>query len=277
MARRVTAGVTGGASIAGLQAVSTTLTSAENLDIIVDPIGTGRFLINGNAQLQGRSDLRFADADSSNWVAFEAPETVATNITWTLPSADGTSNQILTTNGSGLLSWSDKTIGISDQTVSATTHYITLTTATSGTVTSVNTSSTKISFQPSTGNLTVSGTIDVGGSATITGLSSARDYKIGLTVSGSNTIALDFSSGDGVITRAATGTVTFTGANYQTGTAKTVRIIAGAAQRTLEFPSGWVFVGGSGKPDNIPAGFTGILSVTSFGTIEADCVAAFVI
>jgi hypothetical protein len=49
--------------------------------------------------------LRFADSDSSNWVAFQSPATVASNVTWTLPSADGTSNQVLATNGSGTLSW----------------------------------------------------------------------------------------------------------------------------------------------------------------------------
>lgn len=56
--------------------------------------------------LSAQGDLRFADSDSSNWVAFQAPATIASNITWTLPNADGTSGQSLTTNGSGALSWS---------------------------------------------------------------------------------------------------------------------------------------------------------------------------
>jgi hypothetical protein len=60
----------------------------------------------GNVTINAQGDLRFADSDSSNWVAFQAPGTVATNITWTLPDADGTSGQALTTNGSGTLSWS---------------------------------------------------------------------------------------------------------------------------------------------------------------------------
>ena len=63
--------------------------------------------------LNAQSDLRFADADSSNWVAFQAPVTVATNVTWTLPAADGTSGQFLTTNGSGTLSWTT-TPGVTD-------------------------------------------------------------------------------------------------------------------------------------------------------------------
>lgn len=59
-----------------------------------------------NLTIPGQGDLRFADSDSSNWVAFQAPGTVGTNVTWTLPSADGTSGQLLSTNGSGTLSWS---------------------------------------------------------------------------------------------------------------------------------------------------------------------------
>jgi hypothetical protein len=59
----------------------------------------------GNVTLNAQADLRFADADSSNWVAFQAPATVAANVTWTLPSADGSASQVLQTNGSGTLSW----------------------------------------------------------------------------------------------------------------------------------------------------------------------------
>jgi len=48
---------------------------------------------------------KYYDADASNFLAFAAPSTVATNVTWTLPDADGTSGQFLATNGSGTLSW----------------------------------------------------------------------------------------------------------------------------------------------------------------------------
>jgi hypothetical protein len=59
----------------------------------------------GNMQINAQGDLRFADTDSSNWVAFQAPGTVAANVTWTLPAADGTSGQVLSTDGLGALSW----------------------------------------------------------------------------------------------------------------------------------------------------------------------------
>jgi hypothetical protein len=59
----------------------------------------------GDVTIYAQGDLRLADADSSNWVAFQAPATVASNITWTLPATDGTAGQSLQTNGSGTLSW----------------------------------------------------------------------------------------------------------------------------------------------------------------------------
>jgi hypothetical protein len=78
----------------------------------------------GNVQINAQGDLRFADTDSSNWVAFQAPGTVAANVTWTLPAADGTSGQVLSTNGSGALSWETASGGtglVSRTTVSETT------------------------------------------------------------------------------------------------------------------------------------------------------------
>lgn len=65
----------------------------------------GNKTFNGNITLNAQGDLRFADSDSSNWVAFQAPATIASNVTWTLPSADGSASQFLSTNGSGTLSW----------------------------------------------------------------------------------------------------------------------------------------------------------------------------
>ena len=61
--------------------------------------------IKDNVQLDARNALRFADTDSSHYVAFKAPATVSSNVTWTLPAADGSANYVLATDGSGTLSW----------------------------------------------------------------------------------------------------------------------------------------------------------------------------
>jgi hypothetical protein len=62
-----------------------------------------------NVQIGSAGALRFADTDSSNYVAFKSPGTVATNVTWTLPATDGSGGQVLSTNGSGTLSWATAT------------------------------------------------------------------------------------------------------------------------------------------------------------------------
>lgn len=57
-------------------------------------------------QQAATQDLRFFAVSSANFVALKAPSPITTSVTWTLPDADGTSSQVLTTNGSGILSWS---------------------------------------------------------------------------------------------------------------------------------------------------------------------------
>lgn len=74
--------------------------------------------LTGNITLNAQSDVRWADADSSNWVAFQAAATVASNITWTLPATDGTNGQALSTNGTGTLSWAS--VGTGDVTLTGT-------------------------------------------------------------------------------------------------------------------------------------------------------------
>lgn len=67
--------------------------------------------LTGDVTLNAQTDLRFADADSSNWVAFQAPATITTNVTWTLPATDGSNGQVLSTNGTGTLSWATAATG----------------------------------------------------------------------------------------------------------------------------------------------------------------------
>jgi hypothetical protein len=161
MARKVSGGLSGSPSVGALNIAPTAVvTAATDQNITLSPAGTGSLVITANAQLQAQSDLRFADADSSNWVAFQAPATISSNITWTLPATDGTSGQFLSTNAAGTLSWASGSLSLSDQTASATIHYPLITTATSGTVTASNTSSTKFTFQPSTGTLTVTNFVE---------------------------------------------------------------------------------------------------------------------
>jgi len=64
--------------------------------------------VTGVATLGGTSagELRLLEpsAGGTSYIALKAPA-LAANVTWTLPTADGTSGQFLKTNGSGTLSW----------------------------------------------------------------------------------------------------------------------------------------------------------------------------
>ena len=49
--------------------------------------------------------LSLADDDASHALKFQAPASVTTTVTFTLPDGDGTTGQTLITDGSGVLSW----------------------------------------------------------------------------------------------------------------------------------------------------------------------------
>ena len=84
--------------------------SGSDVEVAVSSIPPGASpTFTGNLTVNAQGDIRLADSDSSNYVGFQSPATVASNVVWTLPAADGTSGQQLSTNGSGVLSWSDAT------------------------------------------------------------------------------------------------------------------------------------------------------------------------
>jgi hypothetical protein len=78
---------------------------------MTDETGTGLLVFGTNpsfttaATFAAQAELRLADSDSSNYVGFVSPATVTANQIWTLPAADGSSGQVLSTNGAGTLAW----------------------------------------------------------------------------------------------------------------------------------------------------------------------------
>lgn len=93
--------------IAGVKVLDATSLGGAVVSSSLTSVGTlSALTVNGNATLNTQGDLRFADADSSNWVAFQAPATVTSNVTWTLPATDATvSGHALKSNAAGTLSW----------------------------------------------------------------------------------------------------------------------------------------------------------------------------
>ncbi len=77
------------------------------------PVLGGDLSTNGfHVTLDTSSELRFKETGTpSEYVGFKAPASIATNCIFTLPSADGTSGQVLTTNGSKVLSFTSAGAG----------------------------------------------------------------------------------------------------------------------------------------------------------------------
>jgi len=68
--------------------------------------GTERaFFDSSGLNIKGQLDLRLYDSDSSNYAAIQAPSTIGTNYTLTLPADDGADGEVLTTDGSGVCDW----------------------------------------------------------------------------------------------------------------------------------------------------------------------------
>jgi hypothetical protein len=51
--------------------------------------------------------LRLLNAAQTQYIAFQAPASISSNVTWTLPSVDGSANFVFKTNGSGTISWTN--------------------------------------------------------------------------------------------------------------------------------------------------------------------------
>jgi hypothetical protein len=67
--------------------------------------GNGIVTAEGTSTTQGRLRLGEDTDNGTNYVELQAPASLASNITFTLPNADGTNGQALVTNGSGNLSF----------------------------------------------------------------------------------------------------------------------------------------------------------------------------
>lgn len=110
---------------------------------------------------------------------------------------------------------------------------------------------------------------------TMTGGLVVPNVTLGVTAAGSDTVALDFATGDGFLSRNIGGTaVVVTGSGYSAGRTKTIRFVGGTAVASLAVPADWTFVG-SAAGTAIGTAVTVILTATSFGTAESDVVAAY--
>ena len=100
-----TASTITGTVLTGSTSVKTPLIEYTDGDDAITIADGGHITTGGNLSIGGsNNELRFYEG--SNYVGFEAPALSANKI-WVLPSADGSANQILKTDGSGNLSFTD--------------------------------------------------------------------------------------------------------------------------------------------------------------------------
>ena len=182
--------------------------------IIVDSNKAIDELFIGNSASTGGT-IKFNEGtnNGSNFVALKAPNTVASDITFTLPGADGTNGQVLTTNGSGVLSFASISgiLTIADDSSSTTT---------------INLATDTLKIAGGTGlTSTISGdtiTLDIDSSVvTETGTQTLTNKTLTSpvisTISNSGTLTLPTST-DTLVGRATTDTLTNKSISFSTNT-----------------------------------------------------------
>jgi hypothetical protein len=190
--------ITGSLTVSGTE-IKTTL-SNQSLELAAN--GTGTIQLQSDTLLTAQQELRFGDADSSNYVAFKAPTTVGSNVTWTLPSADaGVSGYALVSDSAGTLSWAAAGATVTQDNSTNTNFNLYFASTTSGALTAVKYDGADLLFNPSTSTLTCTNFAGQATSAQYADLAeiyaSDREYPAGTVVT---------VGGDAEITKASPDT-----------------------------------------------------------------------
>jgi len=159
-----------------------------NAQIDISPTGTGHVHINptgsGSVEIKptslGVMDNITIGATTAAGGTFS---TLRFNSTLSLNGSTGTAGYVLTSNGASAPTWQANASGlaITDDTTTNATRYLTFTSASTGSITGADVSSTKLAFNPSTGALSATSfngagvftTLSASSTATFTGSSSA--------------------------------------------------------------------------------------------------------
>ena len=90
-----------------------TPTTVLNTGTVTSSLQNGLELRPYSSEAGTTGELRFDElaANGANYVGFKAPNAISSNLIWTLPADDGTGGFVLSTNGSGTLSWVSPSAG----------------------------------------------------------------------------------------------------------------------------------------------------------------------
>tara|TARA_B110000971_G_C19882458_1_gene441362 strand:+ start:45 stop:899 length:855 start_codon:yes stop_codon:yes gene_type:complete len=156
MPRKITSGRVGGPVLGNLSTGTNTFSSVEtNANIVFTPDGTGTTEFTKDIFTSGEAGVRFGDGDT-NYALIKAPAALTSNYTLVLPGDDGAADNVLKTDGSGVLSWVAPALAISDRSsADSSTYYVTMADSTSGTEDTLSIASDRMSFVPNPGRLSV--------------------------------------------------------------------------------------------------------------------------
>ena len=134
---------------------------------------TDAFLTNRTTSVAGKVLFSEASDNGNNKITLKAPDTLAADYTLTLPANDGDANQILTTDGSGVTSWSapaSSSFTISDNQGTPNTDSF----STGGTLTFAGTAGIKTTISDNSVGIVV----DVNGTTALTALADADEFLV---------------------------------------------------------------------------------------------------
>jgi len=217
---------------------------------------------NGDVIVWNNSNSRWQNATQSTLTAGLAtslaggatgslPYQSATNTTTFL--AAGTDGQVLKL-ASGVPTWSSDVSGvtITDDTTTNATRYITFSNVTTGNETTLDVSSTKLQFNPSSGILTS------------TGFSGALNGTVGATTPTTGA----FTTVNGLTISSSTGTLTIT--NGKTLSVSNTLTLAGTDSTTMTFPATSTTVAGLGIAQTFTASQRGTVTTDNDGSFDMN-------
>ncbi len=226
--------------------------------------GSHRYWTRESSSTGSAVNLVEGTSNGSNYISLKAPDSLGNTITYTLPGTDGTSNQVLATNGSGTLSFIDAIVNLNlagddgTDTVDLLTDTLSIIGTASEIITAVTNNQVQIGLPDNVvigAALTVTTALDVNGGADISG---------GETTLSSATVS-DLTSGRIVLAGASgaledSGNLTFDGSTLTV----TGEIVVNSGVSTfsgLIDVNGDIDVAGHSELDNVNV--SGIITATS--------------
>ena len=209
-----------------------TLTASSTL-IVDNNLAIDQFIVGNSTTVGGTIKLNEGTNNGTNFVALKSPNTLAANLTFTLPTADGTTGQFLKTDGSGALEFATVNQFINLAGDTGTDTYNTAETLTfaggAGLVQTVTDNTVTVTATALTNS-------NLSGSAAISNANLANPT----TTLGSSTLTLGAATTDiAGLTSLVVDSITINGATLSTASGNTNIVFSPHGTGTVTVPSGY--------------------------------------